>query len=81
MSNTVRILVADANYLVRHGLKYIIESSDNLELAGETEDLDKLISDIAKLRPNVILMGLNTDATSSLDIIEEVLTTFPNKNI
>jgi DNA-binding NarL/FixJ family response regulator len=84
---TISVAVADDQALVRMGLRVLIESEDDLVLAGEAEDGREAVDLVRRSRPDVILMDVrmpNVDgieATRRLSALPDpprilVLTTF-----
>ena len=56
MKETIRILLVDDQELVRHGLRRMLESEENMEVVGDYANADEALSQIAKLCPDVVLM-------------------------
>ena len=54
----IRVLVADDQALVRLGLKVLLESEDDVELAGEAEDGRAALELTRRERPDVVLMDI-----------------------
>jgi DNA-binding NarL/FixJ family response regulator len=55
---TIRLVVAEDNYLVREGVCHLLELEDDLELVGVSEDLDDLLALTAAQRPDVVLTDI-----------------------
>ena len=69
------VLIVDDHFVVREGLKLIIETSDSFQIIGEAENGEEALSFIEKKKPDVILMDLNMPKMSGLETIEAL-----NKN-
>ena len=54
----IRILIADDHFIVREGLRLILETVDAFEIAGEAEDGRRAVSQALALKPDVVLMDL-----------------------
>jgi DNA-binding NarL/FixJ family response regulator len=62
----IRIVLADDDYLVREGLRRLLETQDDLELGSVCGDLDTLLDTVEAERPDVVLTDIrmppgNTD--------------------
>ncbi len=55
---TIRVAIADDQALVRMGLRVLIESEPDLELAGEAGDGRAAVELVRSTRPDVILMDI-----------------------
>ncbi|EEL72150.1 Sensory transduction protein ydfI [Bacillus mycoides] len=60
----------DDHFVVREGLKLIIETSDSFQIIGEAANGEEALSFIEKKEPDVILMDLNMPKMSGLETIE-----------
>ncbi len=70
--NPIRILIADDHRIVRDGLRLILESQGEFELAGEAADGVEAVAMAAELRPDVILMDLRMPRMDGLAAIEAI---------
>ncbi|KAB2454393.1 response regulator transcription factor [Bacillus sp. CH126_4D] len=64
------VLIIDDHFVVREGLKLIIETSDSFQIIGEAANGEEALSFIEKKKPDVILMDLNMPKMSGLETIE-----------
>ncbi|MGR5868895.1 response regulator [Bacillus pacificus] len=64
------VLIVDDHFVVREGLKLIIETSDSFQIIGEATNGEEALSFIEKKKPDVILMDLNMPKMSGLETIE-----------
>ncbi|PHB08791.1 DNA-binding response regulator [Bacillus wiedmannii] len=63
------VLIVDDHFVVREGLKLIIETSDSFQIIGEAANGEEALSFIEKKKPDVILMDLNMPKMSGLETI------------
>ncbi len=61
----IRVVLAEDNYLVREGVKTLIESEPELELVAVCEDYDSLLEAIEKTRPDVVLTDIRMPPTGT----------------
>ncbi|MEC0899769.1 MULTISPECIES: response regulator [Bacillus] len=66
------VLIVDDHFVVREGLKLIIETSDSFQIIGEAANGEEALSFIEKKKPDVILMDLNMPKMSGLETIEDL---------
>ncbi|GJF31253.1 DNA-binding response regulator [Kitasatospora sp. NE20-6] len=63
---TIRVLLADDQALLRGTFRLLIDSCDDLEVAGEAADGDQAIDLARVLRPDVVLMDIRMPRTDGL---------------
>ena len=54
----IRVLLVDDQPLLRKGFRMVLESEDDLEVAGEAADGLEAISEATRTRPDVVLMDI-----------------------
>jgi DNA-binding NarL/FixJ family response regulator len=62
---TIRVLVAEDNYLVREGVTRLLATQDDLEVVGACEDLDGLLAAVAADPPDVVLTDIRMPPTGT----------------
>jgi len=72
MSNRIRVLIADDHLIVREGLRMILETSDDMEVAGEAADGAEAVRLAQALAPDVVLMDLRMPNMDGLAAIERL---------
>jgi len=72
----INLILADSNELIRIGLRTIFKSG-NVQILGEAESNEELLSQIKTFSPNIILIDY-TSKGFSIDVIPTVLNTYPN---
>lgn len=88
----IKILIADDHLIIRQGLRLIIETEPDFELAGEACDGAEALTLCKKLKPDVVLMDLRMPNMDGLTAIEKlraeqpkiaivILTTFNEDNL
>ncbi|WP_310830164.1 response regulator transcription factor [Paenibacillus pedocola] len=65
-----RILIVDDHFVVRQGLKLILETSEQFQIVGEAENGKQAVSLIDEVQPDVILMDLNMPVMSGLEAMQ-----------
>jgi DNA-binding NarL/FixJ family response regulator len=69
---TIRVAVADDQALVRMGLRVLIESEADLELAGEAEDGHAAVALVQSTRPDVILMDVRMPRLDGIAALRQI---------
>jgi DNA-binding NarL/FixJ family response regulator len=54
----IRVLLVDDQPLLRKGFRMVLESEDDLEVAGEAADGVEAVAEAARTRPDVVLMDI-----------------------
>lgn len=68
----IRVVVADDQSLVRIGLRVLVESEDDIELAGEAADGKTAVEMIRRTRPDVVLLDVRMPGTDGLTALREI---------
>ena len=76
-----RIYVADDHVLVRRGLAALIGAETDMEVCGESEDCATATSEVAKLRPDVVIADISLRGNSGIELIKNIKAFDPNIHI
>ena len=74
---TTRILIADDHPTFRRGLRALIDSLPDIELAGEAADGEAAIAQAAKLLPDVVVMDLNMPGVNGVEATRKIVAANP----
>ena len=74
---SIRILIADDHLIIRQGIRLILETEDDFELAGEAADGAEALRLCAELHPDVVLMDLRMPGMDGLTAIERLRVEMP----
>jgi len=77
----IRILVADDHYVVRMGLIALVNTAQDMEVAGEAADGAQAIEMFSKLNPDVVLMDSRMPVKDGTEATAEILEQFPEARI
>ena len=69
---TISVALADDQPLVRMGLRVLIESEDDLVLAGEADNGREAVSLIRRVRPDVVLMDIRMPDLDGISALRQV---------
>ncbi len=61
----IRVLIAEDNYLVREGIRRLVEAQAEVELVGTCADLDGLMAAVRERAPDVVLTDIRMPPTGT----------------
>jgi two-component system, NarL family, nitrate/nitrite response regulator NarL len=73
-----RIVIADRQKMFREALKNLLESEQDFEVTGETDDGEMLPGLIADLKPDVLLMDLKLRRNMGTEALQEIAASQPD---
>ncbi len=68
----IRVFLADAQILMRHGLRMILSSETDIAIVGEAESGSQAIDDVTALRPDVVLMDIAMPGGDGIEAIRAI---------
>lgn len=77
----IRLLIADDQAMVRSGLKMILESESDLEVVGEAQNGEEAVRQVAKHKPDVVLMDVRMPVMDGLEATRLVVTDHPDTRV
>lgn len=72
MSDTIRILIADDHPVVRDGLKAMLTTQSDFEIVGEAGTGRETVQEVARLRPDVVLLDLEMPEMDGLEAVQQI---------
>jgi len=81
MERPFSILIADDHQLFRDGLKALILSAPDMEVAGEATSGEEAISLAAELEPDVILMDIQMSGINGIEATRTIVAANPAINV
>lgn len=78
---TINILLADDHKIFRQGLRELIAEEKDLAIIGEAEDGRDAIAQIAKLRPDVVIMDVGMPALNGIEATRQIKKDFPKTRV
>ncbi|MCI0396323.1 MAG: response regulator transcription factor [Chloroflexi bacterium] len=72
MNHTIRVLVADDHYMVRQGIRALLNGANGIEVVGEAENGQEAVDLAEKLRPDVIVMDISMPQLDGIEATERI---------
>lgn len=69
---SIRVLLADDHRLVRTGLRMLLSTQPDIQVAGEAGDAEETLVETRRLRPDVVLMDLAMPKGGGLDATKRI---------
>lgn len=79
--NSIRILLAEDQTLMRQGIRTILELEADFRIAGEAPDGKAAVQLALQLRPDVVLMDVQMPQLSGVEAIAAICRTWPQARI
>lgn len=77
----LRILIVDDHAVVRRGIRSLLESQPNWEIAGEATTGREAVEQAGRLQPDVIVMDLSLPELNGLDATRQILKESPRTEV
>ncbi|MGW3558398.1 response regulator [Streptomyces sp. NPDC000963] len=78
MSQVIRVLVVDDQFLIRAGLVGLLKAAPGTEVVGEAVDGEEAVALAGQLRPDVILMDVRMPGGNGIDATARILAEAPD---
>ncbi|MDZ7741616.1 MAG: response regulator transcription factor [Bacteroidota bacterium] len=77
----IRVVLADDHNLFRNGLKLLLSSFDNIEIAGEYANGQELLKDIHHIQDCIILIDIDMPLVNGIEASKKITALFPDARI
>jgi len=81
MTSSIRVLVADDHAIVRKGIRALLATEPDIEVVGEAENGREAVTEVERLRPDVILMDLVMPEMDGIEAIRRITARQPEARI
>ena len=79
--NPVRILIADDHEIVRRGLRNLIETQANWEVAGEAITGRQAVEEATRLTPDLVIMDISMPEMNGLEATRQICKIAPDTQV
>ncbi|TQF06383.1 response regulator transcription factor [Kitasatospora acidiphila] len=77
----VRVLLADDEELIRHGVRLILRHAEGIEVVGEAANGEEAVRVAGETRPDVVLIDIRMPVLDGLAAIERLLALCPRPQV
>lgn len=77
----IRVLLVDDHALVRRGLHFFLSTQPDIKLVGEAGDGQEALQQVAKLRPDVVLMDLVMPGMDGIEATQQIRNQYPDVQV
>lgn len=81
MTSTIRILIVDDHPVVRDGLTAVLETQPDFEVVGEAGDGQEAVTQVERLRPDVVLLDLDMPVLDGLGALQQIMKQQPGTKV
>ena len=79
--DTYRIVLADDHFLIRQGLRRILEGKGDLEVVGEAADGLELLFLLDNLKPHLVILDISMPNLQGIDTARQIKMKYPGMKI
>lgn len=72
MGTQLKIFIADDHFLIREGLKKLLQYESDLKIVGESDNPDDTIKYITENEVDILILDINLPGKSGLDILKQL---------
>jgi DNA-binding NarL/FixJ family response regulator len=77
----IRVLLVDDHTMVREGIRSVLESYSDIEVAGEASDGEEAFQMVRELCPSVVVMDINMPKLNGIEATVKIKKIYPNVTI
>ncbi|MDF5716443.1 MAG: response regulator transcription factor [Rhizonema sp. NSF051] len=77
----IRILLVDDQFLIREGLKSMLESNPDMQVIGEAENGQRALEQIPTLQPDIVLMDIRMPVMDGVAATKAIAQHYPNTKV
>ena len=79
--NAISIVIADAQHLIRAGLRHLVSQDGRFQVIGEASDEDDLRQKLSALQPDVVILDYDQEGAFSISTINRLKKQHPKVRI
>jgi len=78
---SITVLISDDHNIVRQGLRLLLEATEDIQVAGETENGQQAVAETKRLRPDVILLDLAMPLLNGIEATRQIMKLIPSAKV
>jgi DNA-binding NarL/FixJ family response regulator len=76
--SSIKVIVCDDHFFYRQGIKTWLETKEDIDIVGESEDGLKLLKQLKHVQPDVILLDINMPVMDGAAALAEIKKSYPH---
>ena len=76
--NSIKVVICDDHFFYRQGVKTWLETKEDIDIIGESEDGLKLIKQLKHVQPDVVLLDINMPVMDGSAALVEIKKSYPH---
>lgn len=81
VERSIQVFIADDHLIVREGIKALLNTEADIEVIGDTGDGKSAVDEVARLKPDVVLMDLIMPGMDGIEAIGHIKKNQPDARI
>lgn len=81
MGDAIRVLLVDDQALMRMGFAMVLDADDDIDVVGEASDGAAALTQVAALRPDVVLMDVRMPGMNGIDATTRIAADYPEVRV
>src|SRR5215467_13511062 len=81
MDALIRIVLAEDQAIIRHGLRYIIDAQPDMTVVGEAADGDEALQTVIRTTPDLVLMDIRMPKRNGIEATRAILEVLPETKV
>lgn len=77
----IRVLIADDHPMFRFGLRALLSTEPDIEIAGEAIDGKEVVAQASSLKPDLVLMDINLPVMNGIEATRQIISHHPSMGI
>jgi two-component system response regulator NreC len=77
----MRVVLADDHAMVRRTLRLLLQVEEDVEVVAEAVDPSAVVDHVSRHAPHVVVLDLRVPSGSSIEMIRELRTRFPQTKV
>lgn len=74
----IKVVIADDHPLIREGVKKVVNGQIDLEIIGEAENGDELLTILKNKTPDILVLDITMPGQSGLELLKQLNNLYPN---